>query len=176
MKKKKKKIKAKSKAKKSVKKKKKSVKKSKPRKKVSVKKPKRKKTVKTAKKKAGVKKQSSSSKISSTRKKFLKKIIAELEEDKRMFQKRIDEAKRDAWTGTVNDEHDEAQASVERDIMFEQVDSYVRRLEDVETALKKIKTAKFGVCEICGKQISMNRLKLIPYARYCSKCAEKGET
>ena len=113
--------------------------------------------------------------MSPTRKKLLEKIIAELEEDRKLFQKRIDEAKRDAWTGTVNDEHDEAQASVERDIMFEQVDSYVRRLEDVETALKKIKAGKFGICEICGKEISIRRLKLIPYARYCSKCAEKGE-
>ncbi len=44
------------------------------------------------------------------------------------------------------------------------------RLRNVNLALKKIKKGKYGVCERCGKEIAIKRLKIYPEARYCEKC------
>ena len=43
-------------------------------------------------------------------------------------------------------------------------------LKDINLALKKIETKKYGFCEKCGKKINRERLKAYPEARYCLKC------
>jgi DnaK suppressor protein len=40
----------------------------------------------------------------------------------------------------------------------------------VEDALKRLKKDKYGVCQNCGKKISPERLKIIPYTPYCIDC------
>ncbi|MFH1958367.1 MAG: TraR/DksA C4-type zinc finger protein [bacterium] len=109
-------------------------------------------------------------KISPAKKKHLKKIIAGLEEELLFLQERIEKAKRNEWMGTVNDEIDNAVASAERDILFERVDRFIQRLDEIQNALKKVPLKTFGVCEKCGREISMKRLELIPYARFCYRC------
>jgi len=54
------------------------------------------------------------------------------------------------------------------------------RLKNIDLALEKIKKAakgeprqrrgKYGICEKCGKEISIARLKVAPEARLCLKC------
>ena len=44
------------------------------------------------------------------------------------------------------------------------------RLQSINLALEKIKKAKYGKCEKCGKKISEDRLKIYPEARRCFKC------
>jgi len=44
------------------------------------------------------------------------------------------------------------------------------RLRDTNLALEKIKKGKYGKCEKCGKKIDLERLKIYPEARKCSKC------
>ena len=45
------------------------------------------------------------------------------------------------------------------------------RLQNIHLALKKIKKGKYGICERCGEEIEMERLKISPEARLCLKCA-----
>jgi DnaK suppressor protein len=40
-------------------------------------------------------------------------------------------------------------------------------LEEIEHALAKIKNGTYGICEIGGDAISLERLRAIPYARNC---------
>lgn len=40
----------------------------------------------------------------------------------------------------------------------------------IELALKRINDGTYGVCEICKKPISEERLKAIPYATMCVRC------
>lgn len=47
------------------------------------------------------------------------------------------------------------------------------KLEKVNLALKKIKEGNYGICEKCGKKISFKRLKIVPEAKFCKKCAKK---
>ena len=44
------------------------------------------------------------------------------------------------------------------------------KLKRIEAALQKIKTGKYGICEKCGKEISKERLEVIPEAELCIKC------
>ena len=44
------------------------------------------------------------------------------------------------------------------------------RLADVENALKKMETGKFGICENCGKDIEEERLIALPEAKECKFC------
>jgi len=44
------------------------------------------------------------------------------------------------------------------------------RLKDISAALKRVSKGKYGKCEKCKKNISMERLKVFPSARFCVKC------
>jgi DnaK suppressor protein len=44
------------------------------------------------------------------------------------------------------------------------------RLKNINLALEKIKTGKYGICEKCGKEIPIKRLKAFPEAKTCAKC------
>jgi len=45
-------------------------------------------------------------------------------------------------------------------------------LIEIEVALGKIKDKQFGICEMCEEEISMQRLKVKPHAKYCIDCRE----
>lgn len=46
-------------------------------------------------------------------------------------------------------------------------------LNEVEQALKRIDSGKYGECELCGKKIGKARLQIIPYAKLCKNCADE---
>lgn len=48
-------------------------------------------------------------------------------------------------------------------------------LADVDAALARLQDDAFGVCQQCGKKISDERLKAIPYAALCIECARQGD-
>jgi len=66
-----------------------------------------------------------------------------------------------------------ASASAESDRAMEEAEERIGR--QIEEALERIDAGDFGACHECGKKISKTRLKAIPYALYCVKCAEKIE-
>ena len=43
----------------------------------------------------------------------------------------------------------------------------------VENALQAIKDGTYGICEVCGKEIQVERLEAIPYATVCIEDAKK---
>lgn len=51
----------------------------------------------------------------------------------------------------------------------------VNRLKLIESALLRIEQGKYGKCIKCKKDISMDRLKAIPYALKCIECQELDE-
>jgi RNA polymerase-binding transcription factor DksA len=44
---------------------------------------------------------------------------------------------------------------------------------EVLAAMERIDNGTYGTCENCGTKIVEERLELLPYARYCTPCAEK---
>ena len=48
-------------------------------------------------------------------------------------------------------------------------------LVEINDALDRLADKQFGNCEECGEKIAMNRLKALPYARFCITCQRKTE-
>jgi RNA polymerase-binding protein DksA len=41
----------------------------------------------------------------------------------------------------------------------------------IKQALSRIESGDYGMCQICGEPINVERLKIIPYSTLCVKCA-----
>jgi RNA polymerase-binding protein DksA len=63
----------------------------------------------------------------------------------------------------------------EKDLEVGLSNSESKLLNEINIAIKKIKDGTYGKCEHCGQLISKERLKAIPYARYCIKCQTERE-
>jgi len=48
--------------------------------------------------------------------------------------------------------------------------SLKERISEIDHALSKIKTGKYGVCETCGLEIEEEILELSPESRFCKRC------
>jgi RNA polymerase-binding transcription factor len=53
------------------------------------------------------------------------------------------------------------------------VERTYRLLRQVEVALARFQTGKYGSCLKCEREIPEKRLKAIPWAVYCVQCQEK---
>jgi len=51
----------------------------------------------------------------------------------------------------------------------------LEKIQKLNKALKRIYDKSYGVCEICGCYIPENRLKIVPYAKFCIECKSKEE-
>ncbi len=66
---------------------------------------------------------------------------------------------------------DSSQVTAERGENEALVNKLVNGLREVEHALEKFGTDRFGVCESCGQPIAPARLEARPEARLCIDCA-----
>lgn len=46
-------------------------------------------------------------------------------------------------------------------------------LKEIERSLQQMAAGTYGICEGCDQEISPNRLKAIPWTRYCLACQEQ---
>ena len=56
-----------------------------------------------------------------------------------------------------------------------QFDSQLASIRKIELALRRLDEGSYGECEECGEEISMERLKVIPFALLCRDCQETRE-
>jgi len=49
------------------------------------------------------------------------------------------------------------------------------RLREINAALERIDHGTFGSCEECAQEISIDRLRAVPFTRRCEKCARKAQ-
>jgi DnaK suppressor protein len=45
-------------------------------------------------------------------------------------------------------------------------------IESIDRALAKIDARTYGTCDRCGREISKERLKALPYAAFCIECQD----
>ena len=53
-------------------------------------------------------------------------------------------------------------------------DSMRNELTQIQKTLERIESRDYGVCERCGKEISIKRLEALPHTSLCVKCADKS--
>jgi DnaK suppressor protein len=62
--------------------------------------------------------------------------------------------------------------TLEQDLTVATANLRSRMLKEVDSALARVAGGSYGECEGCGEDISPNRLKAIPWARFCLLCQE----
>jgi DnaK suppressor protein len=77
-----------------------------------------------------------------------------------------------AFSLQTPDEVEFAIKTVEQDLTAATAELRSQMLKEVERALKRVASGTYGLCEGCGEDITPNRLKAIPWARYCLTCQE----
>lgn len=50
-----------------------------------------------------------------------------------------------------------------------------RMRNQIDEALRRLNEGTYGICEDCGRPISPERLKAVPFARRCVECQRKAE-
>lgn len=98
-----------------------------------------------------------------------------LDERKAQIRRNIEDAAREIESLKDDEVGDEADhASVSTDRMIDQAISsqQTRELGEIDFALSKISNGSYGICEMCEEDISFQRLKVKPHAKYCIVCRE----
>jgi DnaK suppressor protein len=72
----------------------------------------------------------------------------------------------------LKDEGDHASMSLETAVDNAILGQQSKELAEIEEALDRINNNLYGVCEMCGDDINIERLKVKNFARYCISCRE----
>jgi len=75
----------------------------------------------------------------------------------------------------LKDEGDHASMSLETAVDNAILGQQAKELGEIELALDRINEKTYGVCEMCGDEINIERLKVKIFARYCITCREVVE-
>jgi DnaK suppressor protein len=105
----------------------------------------------------------------------LKFFVDMLESRKEQIQKNISGVEKELQELNSLELNDEADhASVSNDNLREVAIGQQQELEliEIQVALGKIKDKQYGICEMCEEDISIQRLKVKPHAKYCIDCRE----
>jgi len=73
------------------------------------------------------------------------------------------------------DPTDRASLESERNFMLRIRDRENKLIKKIRSALERIENGTFGVCEECGENISIKRLKARPVTTQCIDCKTKEE-
>ncbi len=93
-------------------------------------------------------------------------------EDVASENKRFEEEKE---VESYAEEYDLANSILENNLRENLEENDYKLLKQIEKALNRIDDGTYELCEVCGKEIELERLTMIPYATKCSKCAKKKE-
>ncbi len=113
------------------------------------------------------------------RKENLKKLLIKMREDiikeaKNEIRK-FKEGEKKQIVESVLDDGDLSFVDLSEDISLKQLSAHRDTLIKIDEALRKLKEGTYGMCEDCGDEISVERIKIIPFATYCRDCQEKKE-
>ncbi len=86
-----------------------------------------------------------------------------------------------AYDGTPTDSHygnhpaDQATDTFEEQKAIALGAHFQGELAEVEEALRRLDSGRYGTCEQCGRAIDPARLEVMPYARLCADCKRRSE-
>ncbi len=76
---------------------------------------------------------------------------------------------------TALDDGDWSVIDLSEDISLKQLSTHRGNLAKIDEALRKLDEGTYGICEECGEEIDIERLKVLPFAIYCKEDQEKKE-
>jgi DnaK suppressor protein len=76
---------------------------------------------------------------------------------------------------TSGDVMDAAMDSAQDEISSQLAEVESRELTHIETALERMRSGEYGVCDGCSEGIPLARLQALPYATMCIGCQREAE-
>ena len=73
------------------------------------------------------------------------------------------------------DPTDRASLESDRNFMLRIRDREAKLIKKIKKAIERIDNGTFGICETCGEEISIERLKARPVTTQCIECKTKEE-
>ncbi|WP_147819820.1 TraR/DksA family transcriptional regulator [Salidesulfovibrio onnuriiensis] len=73
------------------------------------------------------------------------------------------------------DDIDYASQLTQRNLNLALVERACAKARQIEKALQRMNSSDYGVCEECGENIGMARLKATPAAQLCIRCQEAAD-
>ena len=74
------------------------------------------------------------------------------------------------------DPTDRAALEADRNFMLRIRDREAKLIKKIRAALERIENDRYGICESCGEEISIKRLKARPVTSFCIRCKTKRES
>jgi DnaK suppressor protein len=71
------------------------------------------------------------------------------------------------------DEMDAARSMADVETHASLIERVEQRLKEIDFALGRLESGRYGICAGCGEPIPVERLKVVPFAAYCVDCQEK---
>jgi DnaK suppressor protein len=105
---------------------------------------------------------------------YQKKLLARREELIKTIA-RTEEEGRAADDDPTVDLADKAANSYTKEFLFGQTNTDRSTLALIDRALLRIRTNKYGICDVCESEIQQKRLEAVPWALHCTACQEKRE-
>lgn len=78
-------------------------------------------------------------------------------------------------SNVAQDSVDKAETSYTKEFLLSLSDADREQLTQIDEALKRLERDEFGLCQLCGAEISQKRISAIPWTPYCIACQEKAE-
>ncbi len=104
--------------------------------------------------------------------KLLRARLATLRAEIRNALLRSDSEAYSQVAGQVHDIEEEALADLLVDVNLAEIGREVAEVRDIDAALGRILTSRYGVCVECGAEIADERLQAYPTAKRCFECQQ----
>lgn len=75
----------------------------------------------------------------------------------------------------IGDIFDDADLEQSRDFNLLLTTRERQKLQQIDAALKRMDEGEYGICEECGEDVPIGRLKAMPFTALCVKCKSKQE-
>ncbi len=99
------------------------------------------------------------------------KIKTALEEKLKELELRAEGIEEDLSTRPDSDWDEDAIESEDDEVLAAIGDLALEDIRAIKLALRRIEAGTYGVCTGCGTEIAKARLKVLPHATECVKCA-----
>ncbi len=103
----------------------------------------------------------------------LSRFKIRLEEMREILKSRLKVIEGEGPRYAGSEEVDIANYMNEMDSLYREKEECERTLKRVEKALKRFEKGTYGLCVDCGKEISEERLEVVPFAERCIECEKK---
>ncbi len=98
--------------------------------------------------------------------------------EKKEILEKVDQLKRgDIYTNREDlmDDADAASVEVDHNFLFRIRGREAHLIKKIDESLAKIEMGTYGICDVCGEEISPRRLEARPVAPLCITCKEEQE-